>query len=73
MQTMNYRAARENFRTMLDNAENGEAVEITRRGRPGAVLISKAEYEAFKVAKLAAEMNDLFSTFDKTNKALSDR
>jgi len=73
MQTVNFRAARDNLRTILDQAESGEAVEIARRGRPGAVLISKDEYQRYKAAKLAAEMDDLFSSFDMTNRALADR
>lgn len=36
--------ARENFTSMVNEAEKGERVELTRRGRPVAVLISLAEY-----------------------------
>jgi prevent-host-death family protein len=36
--------ARENFTSMVNEAESGERVELTRRGRPVAVLMSLAEY-----------------------------
>ncbi|HXU34265.1 MAG TPA: type II toxin-antitoxin system Phd/YefM family antitoxin [Thermoanaerobaculia bacterium] len=36
--------ARENFTTMVNEAEKGERVELTRRGQPVAVLMSLAEY-----------------------------
>lgn len=36
--------ARDNFTGMVNEAERGERVELTRRGRPVAVLISLAEY-----------------------------
>jgi prevent-host-death family protein len=36
--------ARDNFTGVVNEAERGERVELTRRGRPVAVLISLAEY-----------------------------
>ncbi len=36
--------ARKNFTSAVNEAENGERVELTRRGRPVAVLISLDEY-----------------------------
>jgi prevent-host-death family protein len=36
--------ARENFTSMVNEAERGERVELTRRGRPVAVLMSLSEY-----------------------------
>lgn len=36
--------ARENFTSMVNEAEKGERVELTRRGRPVAILMSLAEY-----------------------------
>jgi antitoxin Phd len=73
MHVVNFREAREGFKDILDQAAKGEVVEISRRGKESAVLISKSEYERYRAAQLAAEFDDLFSTFDKTNKALSDR
>jgi len=36
--------ARQNFARLIRSAERGEAIEITRRGEPVAVLLSAAEY-----------------------------
>lgn len=37
--------ARDNFTSMVHEAEEGERVELTRRGKPVAVLISLDEYQ----------------------------
>lgn len=37
--------ARDNFTSVVHEAEKGERVELTRRGRPVAVLISLDEYQ----------------------------
>jgi prevent-host-death family protein len=37
--------ARDQFTRLVHQAERGEAVHITRRGRPVAVLLSEAEYQ----------------------------
>jgi prevent-host-death family protein len=37
--------ARDNLAAIVHEAENSKGVEITRRGRPVAVLISKREYD----------------------------
>ena len=37
--------ARRNFPTLVREAENGKAVELTRRGEPVAVLIGHREFE----------------------------
>ncbi len=52
---------------MLNNVEAGEEVEITRRGREPAVIVSKATFEAYKKAALDAEFASLFDTLDSTN------
>ncbi len=36
--------ARDNFPRVVHEAESGESVELTRRGRPVAVLLSLEEY-----------------------------
>ena len=38
--------ARQNFARLIKRAEQGKAIEITRRGEPVAVLVSAAEYSA---------------------------
>ena len=38
--------ARQNFARLIKRAQQGKAIEITRRGEPVAVLISAAEYSA---------------------------
>lgn len=40
--------ARAHLPSLLDSVERGEEVEITRRGRPVAVVVSLAEYERLK-------------------------
>jgi prevent-host-death family protein len=37
--------AKSQFAQLVNQAESGQAVRITRRGRPVAVLMSEAEYE----------------------------
>jgi prevent-host-death family protein len=36
--------ARQNFARLIKRAEQGKAIEITRRGQPVAVLLSASEY-----------------------------
>ena len=38
--------ARQNFARLIKRAEHGNAIEITRRGEPVAVLVSASEYAA---------------------------
>lgn len=73
MHTFTTRAARDNFSQLLKMARDGQPVEITSRAGAATVLISKAEYEAFCAARLAAEFDDIFATHDETLKALADR
>lgn len=40
--------ARAKLSGIIDQAEAGEAVELTRRGRPVAVVLSCAEYERLR-------------------------
>ena len=72
MQSINFRTARGNLSEVL-NVEAGEEVEITRRGREPAVIVSKATFEAYKKAALDAEFASLFDTLDSTNKELVNR
>jgi prevent-host-death family protein len=37
--------ARDNFTGIVHEAESGDTVEVTRRGKPVAVLVARDEYE----------------------------
>ncbi|WP_118986028.1 type II toxin-antitoxin system Phd/YefM family antitoxin [Photorhabdus sp. CRCIA-P01] len=65
--------ARENISAVLDTAVNGESVEITRRNGSAAAVISKAEYEAYRNAKLDAEFDHIIQCHGHTVEALTDR
>jgi len=54
MDSMNYSNARAQLSMLMDKAIGGQPVEITRRGRGSAVIISKESYEAYKKAEFAA-------------------
>ncbi|EIG3928349.1 type II toxin-antitoxin system Phd/YefM family antitoxin [Escherichia coli] len=73
MRSINFRTARGNLSEVLNNVEAGEEVEITRRGREPAVIVSKATFEAYEKAALDAEFASLFDTLDSTNKELVNR
>ena len=51
MDSWNYSNARAQLSTLMDQASAGYPVEITRRGREPAVIISKSSYEAYKKAE----------------------
>ena len=51
MDSMNYSNARAQLSMLMDNAIGGRPIEITRKGRGSAVLISKESYEAYKKAE----------------------
>lgn len=50
MKQWNYSNARAQLSMLMDQAIAGHPVEITRRGRDSAVIISKASYEAYRKA-----------------------
>ena len=50
MESINYSNARAQLSMLMDKAIGGHPVEITRRGRGAAVIISKSSYEAYKKA-----------------------
>jgi len=54
MDRFNYSNARAQLSMLMDIAAGGQAVEITRRGREPAVIISKAAYEAYKKVQFEA-------------------
>lgn len=73
MSTFTYTSARANLALVIEQAINGEPVEITRRGGESAVVISKASFDAYRKAMLDAEFAELIGQFDSTNKILADR
>ncbi|WP_241256098.1 type II toxin-antitoxin system prevent-host-death family antitoxin [Proteus sp. ZN5] len=58
---------------VLDAAFRGEPVEITRRDGSSAIVISKAEFEAYQNAKLNAEFDIIMQRHGHTIKALTNR
>ncbi|EPG7852127.1 type II toxin-antitoxin system Phd/YefM family antitoxin [Acinetobacter baumannii] len=50
MNKWNYSNARAQLTMIMDQAVAGHPIEITRRGRESAVVISKASYEAYRQA-----------------------
>lgn len=54
MDRFNYSNARAQLSMLMDKAIGGHPVEITRKGRESAVIISKATYEAYKKAEFNA-------------------
>ncbi|MDN8286286.1 type II toxin-antitoxin system prevent-host-death family antitoxin [Acinetobacter baumannii] len=50
MDQWNYSNARAQLTMIMEQAIAGHPLEITRRGRESAVVISKASYEAYKQA-----------------------
>ena len=55
MDQINYSNARAQLSMLMDKAIGGQPVEITRRGRESAVIISKDSYEAYKKAEFDAK------------------
>ncbi|MEF9956400.1 MAG: type II toxin-antitoxin system Phd/YefM family antitoxin [Acinetobacter sp.] len=51
MNSWNYSNARAQLSALMDQAAAGYPVEITRRGREPAVIISKSSYDAYKKAE----------------------
>ncbi|MDH0032246.1 MULTISPECIES: type II toxin-antitoxin system Phd/YefM family antitoxin [unclassified Acinetobacter] len=54
MISWNYSNARAQLSMLMDQASAGHPVEITRKGKEPAVIISKASYEAYKKAEYDA-------------------
>ncbi|MGM3162973.1 type II toxin-antitoxin system Phd/YefM family antitoxin [Dickeya undicola] len=73
MKTYTITEARQNIATVIDTAASGEPVEITRRNGTSAVLIPKAEFEAYQNARLDAEFDFIMQRHGHTVKALADR
>ncbi|MGM3190176.1 type II toxin-antitoxin system Phd/YefM family antitoxin [Dickeya dadantii subsp. dieffenbachiae] len=73
MKTYTITEARQNIATVIDTAASGEPVEIKRRDGTSAVLIPKAEFEAYQKARLDAEFDFIMQRHGHTLKALADR
>lgn len=52
--------ARDNFHRVVHEAESGETVELTRRGKPVAVLLSLEEYR-----RLATGRQSFWEAYEK--------
>ena len=53
--------ARKHLPAIVDEAASGKGVQLTRRGRPVAVVVSVAEYERLKAGKKSfAEAYDAY-------------
>lgn len=65
--TMTMSEARASFAKVLTRAEQGEAVQVTRGGKPVAVIISMADYEqALSQHVLPSEaFRNFMETFDR--------
>jgi prevent-host-death family protein len=57
--------ARQNFARLIKHAQQGRAIEITRRGEPVAVLLSASEYLA-----LTGERPSFVEAVDRVRKRL---
>lgn len=60
-------AARSNLPAIVDRAEAGQETELTRRGKPVAVVVSVGEFERFR----GSRFGDAYGRFLKAN-PLSD-
>ncbi|HEX4896417.1 MAG TPA: type II toxin-antitoxin system Phd/YefM family antitoxin [Solimonas sp.] len=54
MKAVSIAQAKDRLTELLYQAEDGQPVQVTRRGRAVAVLVSEAEYERLKTAAAAA-------------------
>lgn len=56
--------ARRNFPSLVREAESGRAVRITRRGKPGALLIGQWEFE-----RLVSGRRDFVEAYEEFSKS----
>lgn len=52
MKSCSIAEARANLPTIVDEVEAGEEIELTRRGKPVAVVLSRREYDRIKAERL---------------------
>ena len=51
MRHLQLRDAKASFSTVVDEAERGEAIVVTRHGHPAAVVVGYAEWQRLKGAR----------------------
>ncbi|MEQ1975702.1 type II toxin-antitoxin system prevent-host-death family antitoxin [Xenorhabdus sp. SGI240] len=73
MRTYTSTQAGANIEEVLDTVAHGEPVEIIRRDGSSAVVISKAEFDAWQNAKLDAEYDSIMQRHWHTVEALTNR
>jgi len=73
MQTYTYSSAREHLEKVLDEVNNGEIIEITRRGHDPAVVISKSKFDAMGKALCEHAFEQIWNEHCDSIKALTDR
>jgi antitoxin Phd len=62
--------ARDNFTSLVHAVESGVPVELTRRGKPIAVLLALQEYE--RLSEGRREFTDAYRDFLRRNPDLAD-
>lgn len=60
--------ARAHLPTILDEVESGAGVELTRRGKPVAVMVSVTEYERLRGERV--DFKDAYQRFLKNHRLL---
>lgn len=73
MHTYTYSSAREHLAKVLDEANNGEMIEITRRSSEPAVVIGKSEFDAMRKALYDPAFEQIWNEHGDSIKALTDR
>ena len=73
MRTYTYGSAREHLAKVLDEANNGEIIEITRHGLEAAVVIGKSEFDVMRKALYDHSFEQIWNEHGDSIKALTDR
>ena len=73
MRTYTYGSAREHLAKVLDEANNGEIIEITRHGLEAAVVIGKSEFDVMRKALYDYSLEQIWNEHGDSIKALTDR
>ena len=73
MRTYTYGSAREHLAKVLDEANNGEIIEITRYGLEAAVVIGKSEFDVMRKALYDPAFEQIWNEHGDSIKALTDR
>ena len=73
MRTYTYGSAREHLAKVLDEANNGEIIEITRHSLEAAVVIGKSEFDVMRKALYNYSLEQIWNEHGDSIKALTDR